>query len=250
MTAYNESILVTVTDPDGDLKFVTIFAEWVGAPREVVYASAGGGEPAGVGVFGTYYAGGVRTVVTDDWAYTLLRAGGWPSSAVTITVNAIDETGGLTITTHTYAITRPTPTGSPGRPSIDVRARQFGKDIAFDTDFHVGAGDWQTLEGLALIRQAVFHRLITSPGEFAARPEYGVGIEGYVKEELTDALIAELATKVKTQILQDRRISRCDVSVQELATPGTGLEVNVSLIASGQALTLAPFVVSRDGVTG
>lgn len=250
MTAYNASIPITVTDPDGDLKFVTIFAEWVGAPREVVYASAGGGEPAGVGVFGTYYAGSSRASTTDGWIYTLARAGGWPSTAVTITVNAIDEAGGLTVTTHDYTITRPVPSGSAGRPSVDVQARQFGKDIAFDSDYHVSkAGDWQTLEGVPLIRQAVFHRLITAPGEFAARPEYGVGVELYVKEELTEAVLAELATKIKTQLLQDRRLSRVDVSIQEFAAPGAGIEVSISVIASGQALTLAPFVISRDGVS-
>lgn len=250
MPAYNDSIPVSVTDPDGDLKFVTIFAEWVGAPREVVYASAAGGEPVGEGVFGTYYTGSARSAVADGWTYTLARAGGWPSTAVIVTVNAIDDTGELTVTSHTYAITRPAPAGSPGRPSVDVRARQLGKDIAFDEDFHVGPhGDWQTVEGVELIRQAVFHRLITSPGEFAARPEYGVGIEACVKEEMTEAVLAELKTKIRTQLLQDRRISRCDVALKEFDDSGAGVEVTISLISSGQALTLAPFVISRDGVT-
>ncbi len=137
-----------------------------------------------------------------------------------------------------------------GRPSVDVQARQLGKDVAFDSDYHRGAnGDWQTLTGVALIRQAVFHRLITTPGEFAARPEYGVGVEEFLKEEMTDAKLAELTTRIRTQLLLDRRISRVDVSLKEFAAPGTGVEVGISIIASGQALSLAPFFITRDGIS-
>lgn len=136
------------------------------------------------------------------------------------------------------------------RPSPDQRARRIARDIAFTGgNYTVAANhDWGTLNGIAAIRQAVLNRLITSPGEFAFRPDYGVGVLEYLKEELTEARIAELATRIRSQLVRDRRISRVDVLIEEFAAPGTGLRISITVVVAGQPLTLAPFAFSSDGV--
>lgn len=136
------------------------------------------------------------------------------------------------------------------RPSADARARQLSKDIAFVRGDYVAnaSHDWSTVQGLDALRQAVMNRLITSPGEYAARPDYGVGILDFLKEELTESRMAELVTRIRTQLLQDRRITKVDVLLEEFAAPGTGLRVSLVVVAAGQPVTLAPFSFTSDGV--
>lgn len=132
------------------------------------------------------------------------------------------------------------------RPGEDERARLLGKDIFFDGDFHVAPdGDWLLVAGLEAMRQAVYHRLITRPGEFKYRPEYGVGCQDYVKEEKTPARISELQTRIRAQLLRDRRIESVAVAIEELES---ALKVSVGVTVNGQALTFRPFLFTEDKV--
>jgi hypothetical protein len=70
-------------------------------------------------------------------------------------------------------------------------------DLLLDDDFTVSAqGDFALVEGVANVRQALLHRLLTTPGTVVHRPEYGVGIQG---QFLNDSRVAE----VKTIQIQD-----------------------------------------------
>lgn len=133
----------------------------------------------------------------------------------------------------------------PTAPGQDERLRLLGRDILFDRDYHVTpSGDWQTVEGLAAIRQWIYHCLITSPGEFRARPDYGCGVKRYVKEEKTAALKAQLKTTIRTQLLRNRKLQDVVVTVDELSVAvagAQGLLVGVGVTVKGQALNIGSF---------
>jgi phage baseplate assembly protein W len=138
---------------------------------------------------------------------------------------------------------------SSNRPSGDERARRRGRDILFDDDFHVASNhDWQLVEGEAALRQWVYHCLITSPGEYAARPDFGVGVEDFLKEELTESRQAELTTRIKTNLQRDKRIQSAS-AVVDAFDDGNGLTVSITIVVRGQALTLRPFAFTQDGVS-
>lgn len=86
------------------VKAVYIFAESALSPAEVVYASPSGGEPVGVGTFGTKYSSGVRSGFGSGFAYTFARSGGWPGSFLKLTAHVFDAAGVLTVVTAFYTI--------------------------------------------------------------------------------------------------------------------------------------------------
>jgi phage baseplate assembly protein W len=80
-------------------------------------------------------------------------------------------------------------------------------DLAFTDDFKVTAtGDIDIISGLANIKQALFNRLVTSPGSLIHRPTYGVGIKDYQNSPSSLASQQLLAKKIQEQFLQDERI--------------------------------------------
>jgi phage baseplate assembly protein W len=120
----------------------------------------------------------------------------------------------------------------------------LARDIFFDSDYLVSRdGDWTVVEGTEAMRQALYHRLITSPGEFKMRPDYGVGVLDFVKEAMTAAMVEQLKTRIRTNLLQDRRIQDVAVSVQQLEN---ALRLNVIVTIKGQRMTFRPFDFARD----
>jgi phage baseplate assembly protein W len=117
----------------------------------------------------------------------------------------------------------------------------LARDIFFDSDFLASRdGDWTVVEGTEAMRQALYHRLITSPGEFKMRPDYGVGVLDFVKEA---SMVEQLKTRIRTNLLQDRRIQDVAVSVQQLEN---ALRLNVIVTTKGQRMTFRPFDFARD----
>ncbi len=147
-----------------------------------------------------------------------------------------------------FPLLGPSAPSAPGAASADQRLLLLGKDILFDGDFHVTPdGDWQLVEGLAAIRQWIYHCLITNPGEFKMRPDYGCGVKRYVKEEKTAALMAQLKTQVRTQLLRNKRLQDVLVTVEDLAstiTNAQGLLVGVWVTVKGQKLNTGSFQIA------
>jgi phage baseplate assembly protein W len=138
---------------------------------------------------------------------------------------------------------------APRAAGEDERLRLLGRDILFDGDFHVTPdGDWQVIEGIPAIRQWIYHCLITNPGEFKMRPDYGCGVKRYVKEEKTPALKAQLKTQIRTQLLRNKRLQDVLVTVENLAdsVPGAeGLLVGVWVTVKGRQLNVGDFQVTE-----
>jgi phage baseplate assembly protein W len=83
------------------------------------------------------------------------------------------------------------------------------RDILHDGDFRETAnGDLQTISGLQNLYQALFHRLITSPGTLIHRPEYGVGIKDFQNAPASLQNQTTLANRIREQFERESRIER------------------------------------------
>lgn len=94
----------------------------------------------------------------------------------------------------------------------------IGEDIWFDVSLtnsmqHVDRivtphGDWKMVSGEEALRQSLRRRIITSPGEWALIPEYGVGAREFVKASLTKSNRDELTNRIHAQFLRDHRVTK------------------------------------------
>ena len=94
------------------------------------------------------------------------------------------------------------------------REKLLGKDIWFDlrqgllrADYSVTpSGDWLAVSGEKALRQALLRRLLTSPGEWAFLPDYGVGARDFVKSRNDRPTRDRLAERIRSQFLRDPRV--------------------------------------------
>lgn len=136
-------------------------------------------------------------------------------------------------------ITYTLPTSStPSSPSVDEVARDvFGKDLFFNGDLQTtAAGDYVLIEGKEALRQAIYRRLLTAPGEYRVRPDYGAGVGQFVKKRMTRAILDELRQRIIDQLSQDDRIDRVvEVTTESYTVEGRpGIKVYVKVQALGQ----------------
>lgn len=81
------------------------------------------------------------------------------------------------------------------------------KDIALIKDMQRAPdGDLQSITGLRNIRQALFRRLLVTPGTLVHRPDYGVGIKNFLNAPNSLDQQRKLALRVKEQFERDPRV--------------------------------------------
>lgn len=81
------------------------------------------------------------------------------------------------------------------------------KDIALITDMQRAPdGDLQSITGLRNIKEALYRRLVATPGTLAHRPEYGVGVKQFLNSVNSLNNQRAFALKVKEQFEQDPRV--------------------------------------------
>lgn len=132
-----------------------------------------------------------------------------------------------------------------GAISRDAQLELWGEDILFTDDFQLTpAGDYATVTGMAALKQAVWIRLATRPGEVAWEPDFGVGVTDYMGRISSASAKAELLGRVRDQLLQDPRLSDVlDADVQEQTINSANvLVVSVRIAAAGQVYNLDPLV--------
>lgn len=139
-------------------------------------------------------------------------------------------------------ITIPTPTSgsaaSPNETEIDL----FGVDILFDEDVQVTAsGDYAVVDGYKALEQAIKIRLITTPGEYAVRPDFGVGLTRWLKKRMTKSERDSLRQTIIEQLAQEERIQKVEDVVVESLTSGntTGVKILVRVTALGRENSFA-----------
>jgi phage baseplate assembly protein W len=140
---------------------------------------------------------------------------------------------------HTWTIAPSAPTPVTG--TVDqVRRQLFGTDIMFTTRLQLGNhGDYLTWEQEESVRQAIYRRLMTAPGEYAVRPEYGVGVRLYVKRRMGRAQVDELRQRIIDQLARETRIEKIvEVNVVQGTFSGApGLQIYVKCKLLGQERT-------------
>lgn len=115
----------------------------------------------------------------------------------------------------------------------------LGNDVFFKSDYAVSpSGDWQVVAGEAALRAALYRRLMTRPGEYRARPTYGVGLPDFVKRRANSTAIDELRVAIVDQLSLEPRIDEVvDVSVERT---DTGLRLGVTVRAVGRTVRFQP----------
>lgn len=83
------------------------------------------------------------------------------------------------------------------------------RDIAFKSDLvQTPSGDFDLIAGLDNLKEALFRRLITTPGAIIHRPEYGVGLKKFQGSLSSLDNQRTLATLIKEQFEEDERVEK------------------------------------------
>jgi phage baseplate assembly protein W len=137
-------------------------------------------------------------------------------------------------------------TGGNKQEPFDERS-ELGKDLMWNGGLVVdGSGDWVKISGARALRQSFLHRLVTSPGEWPVRPEYGIGANDFVYETLTPSREAELQGRIRAQLVQDPRVDR--VLIAEVSrNEATGqLIILIEVEVKGVRVVLKPFLLPQE----
>lgn len=232
-----DAIIVDVTDVDDDLASVLAFLDFT---SEVVYSGA-----PDTGSFSANFAAlSTKTTLTHGVRLTIRRSGGLPTGPLSLTVSGTD--GQPVTISRTFLWTVVVPALGSATPP----ARGDGVDIWFDVASPTGAdlvvtpaGDWKMTEGEEALRQSLLRRLITSPGEWQTRPEYGVGALDYVAAENTQASRDELANRIRAQFLLDTRVAKVTTVLVDMDDPSV-LHVRIDYVTKLRAQSAAPSVLA------
>lgn len=119
-------------------------------------------------------------------------------------------------------------------------------DLAHIGDLKVTpAGDLDVLTGLANVKNALYHRLITEPGTLVHRPNYGVGLGQYQNAPNSLATQRQLALRIQEQFTQDPRVESVTgvkVESDDLSPFKITITVRVKIVGYGESeLKLTPF---------
>lgn len=171
-----------------------------------------------------------------------------------------ERDGGAGVSGPSLLLPNP-PNGYAAVPASEVEsqsARFFGVDIWLDVaapDLVFGqasyvttpAGDWQVARGREALRQSLNRRIITNPGEWATKPEYGVGARQFVKRKNTAGARAELEQRIRAQFAQDVRVQSVDlVTIAQLDDGSAGVKISVHVTPRGRLRTDQPLVVGME----
>lgn len=119
-------------------------------------------------------------------------------------------------------------------------------DLVHKSDLgKTATGDLDTISGLANVKMAIIHRILTEPGSLIHRPNYGVGIKQFQNAPNSLALQRQLALRIEEQLLQDPRVESVEgvrITTDDENPSLVVLIVRVNIVGYGEtAITLTPF---------
>jgi phage baseplate assembly protein W len=122
----------------------------------------------------------------------------------------------------------------------------FKTDLVHKSDFLKSAtGDIGKISGLENYKNALFHRLVTTPGSLIHRPLYGVGVKEFQNAPPTLANQRKLAGRINEQFMQDPRTEKVvSVAINFNATSPERMVITVRVKPKGYdeaTLTFIPF---------
>lgn len=85
----------------------------------------------------------------------------------------------------------------------------MGTDVRHYKDYvKTSSGDRATITGLDNYKEALFRRLITTPGALVHRPNYGVGVKRFLNSPATLSRQRDLARRIEEQFMLDPRTEK------------------------------------------
>lgn len=122
----------------------------------------------------------------------------------------------------------------------------LGTDIALGKDAGVTpTGDLEAVSGLAKIKLAFMHRLITRPGAFVHLPGYGVGLGDFQNAPMTLGNKRQIASRIDEQFRLDPYIEKLlGVSIDAPDNDPSRMTIAIRAMIKGygeQTLTFVPF---------
>lgn len=133
-----------------------------------------------------------------------------------------------------------------------VWSRSLGTDLAMPAGATelptTPSGDVQLVSGEAAVRQAVRRRVLTTPGTLVHRPGFGAGLATALESQVTPGRRAELAARIRGQVLEDGRVASVTAAVSagvpdSPLADGLTAEVAFELVraptATAQVITLS-----------
>lgn len=123
-------------------------------------------------------------------------------------------------------------------------------DIAHFSDLQRSAtGDLDLVSGLANLKNALLHRLVTVPGSLVHRPEYGVGIPLYQGRINSYSTQREIALRIQEQFARDSRVQSVAGVLFEVnqASPDK-LKIIVRVVAIGYDEATMSFTPFAEGI--
>jgi phage baseplate assembly protein W len=147
---------------------------------------------------------------------------------------------------------------TPAAEQESQESRFYGADIHLDVaapDVTLGqasyvttaSGDWALARGREALRQSLIRRTVTNPGDWATKPNYGVGARQYVKAKNTRSKRAELESRIREQYMSDPRVHSVDiVTVTPLDDGSPGVKISVQVTPKGRLRTDQPLEVAME----
>ena len=91
----------------------------------------------------------------------------------------------------------------------DTSESVLGRTTLWEDEHVLGKdSDYLVIEGDAALDQRIRHRLITRPGSWALRPEYGAGLEELLNKLEQPGTIAEVERRVRDQLSYEAEVAR------------------------------------------
>jgi phage baseplate assembly protein W len=126
------------------------------------------------------------------------------------------------------------PVPVPTTAAEEQQEQILGKGIFFDGDYRVTPhGDYLTIEQEEALKQDVYHRLITNPGEYKFRPDYGCGVRAAVNGRMGQAEIDALTNRIRENLLQDPRVTGVSVTLSAI---DEGVSIALAIVAKGKTV--------------
>ena len=83
----------------------------------------------------------------------------------------------------------------------------LGTDVLIMDDYQKSSkGDLQTITDILNLREAIYRRVFTTPGEVLHRPKYGIGLKRFLNKPCTETNKQELINLVKLNLPAEKRI--------------------------------------------
>lgn len=118
--------------------------------------------------------------------------------------------------------------------------REFNEELLgtdlYETGFDgqwAANDDYQLVSGLANLKQAILHRLITNPGELFAHPDYGAGLEEYISAPINRDTKNEIVRRIHDQLRKEPRIAKIvyiKVNTGDSETQIGTLKIDIGLV--------------------